>query len=41
MTPDRLRLVLLIVAAAVIAFNVYMYLTWPEAPIETVPPAAG
>jgi len=29
-SPERLRLVLLVAAAAVIAFNVYMYLTWPE-----------
>ncbi len=30
MTPQRRRLVLLIVAGALIVFNLYMYLTWPE-----------
>jgi len=30
--PERLKLILMITAAVVIAFNVYMYFTWPEAP---------
>lgn len=38
MKPDRLRLVLLVVAGVVIAFNVYMYLTWPDTPLETTAP---
>jgi hypothetical protein len=32
MTSGRWRLLLLLAAAALIVFNLYMYLTWPEAP---------
>ena len=33
MKPERLRVVLISVAAAVIGFNVWMYFTWPDLPL--------
>lgn len=32
MKPERLRLILLIVAGLLILFNLYMYLTMPDVP---------
>ena len=33
MKPERLRVVLIAVAAVIIGFNVWMYYTWPDLPL--------
>jgi hypothetical protein len=33
MKPERLRLILIAVAVAVIGFNAWMYFTWPDLPL--------